>query len=155
MHDDCYHVAPPGASAQQPVPEWTEWTECSASCGIALRTRQCLGTRIACVFFINLTFQVVSLVLVLQLSLAKFPNVQLGLFGAPGHYVQQHVVLERFKGTECVKPAVTAKVPALWVFPSWKGQNCLPTWSANSLSLNHLRNQPVGGLYVASFWKAN
>uniref|UniRef100_A0A8R1I6N3 Apple domain-containing protein n=1 Tax=Caenorhabditis japonica TaxID=281687 RepID=A0A8R1I6N3_CAEJA len=43
MNDDCYHVAPPGASAQTPVPEWTEWTECTASCGISLRTRQCLG----------------------------------------------------------------------------------------------------------------
>ncbi|CAL2050396.1 unnamed protein product [Caenorhabditis brenneri] len=42
MNDDCYHVAPPGQAAQ-PVPEWTEWSDCSASCGISLRTRQCLG----------------------------------------------------------------------------------------------------------------
>uniref|UniRef100_A0A1I7TC53 Thrombospondin type 1 domain protein n=1 Tax=Caenorhabditis tropicalis TaxID=1561998 RepID=A0A1I7TC53_9PELO len=42
MNDDCYHVAPPGQAAQ-PIPEWTEWSDCSASCGISLRTRQCLG----------------------------------------------------------------------------------------------------------------
>ncbi|ULT82989.1 hypothetical protein L3Y34_012312 [Caenorhabditis briggsae] len=42
MNDDCYHVAPPAQEAP-PMPEWTEWSECSASCGISLRTRQCLG----------------------------------------------------------------------------------------------------------------
>ncbi|CAI5455383.1 unnamed protein product [Caenorhabditis angaria] len=41
--NDCYPTAPGGGAQQLPTPEWSEWSQCSASCGLAIKTRQCLG----------------------------------------------------------------------------------------------------------------
>ncbi|CAI2357389.1 unnamed protein product [Caenorhabditis sp. 36 PRJEB53466] len=91
MNDDCYHIAPPGEAAQPPAPEWTEWSECSASCGIALRTRQCL------VVLDRQRFHVKSL------------NVPFGPSGAPGRCALQHAESGKFRGTEFVRQAETVK----------------------------------------------
>ncbi|CAD6185304.1 unnamed protein product [Caenorhabditis auriculariae] len=107
LNDDCYHVAPPEAEGQI-MPQWSEWSSCSASCGSSTKTRQCSG-------------QLPHLINI------PYLNALSGLLGLRGHFVQLLVAEVNSNELELARTAAIALDPA------YRAIHCLAQYGLTGL----------------------